>query len=293
MLGRDVDVKRTWWIVFAAIGIVGCGPSEEVQQQLAQLEVVTARQDSLVDEVAEYAQIMSEISAELAEVEMEGRELLIAVESPLAASRDSILGKIRYITERMEHSEQRLAQSRRRVRQLTHVSDSLRTTLENTISNYEDVLATQRESIETLTERVTDLEGENERLASEVGTLENELTDARTVYYTIATRDELLERGIIEKKGGSRVLFIFGKRGETLVPCRELDPNQFTAIDSRQVSEISVPDPEAAYTIVSRHNVALLENQADDDGRIRGDLRIASPEEFWSASPFLILVSDS
>lgn len=293
MLGRDVDVKRRWWIAVAAIGIVGCGPSEEVQQQLAQLEVVTARQDSLVDEVAEYAQIMSEISSELADVEMEGRELLIAVESPLAASRDSILGKIRYITERMEHSEQRLAQSRRRVRQLTHISDSLRTTLENTISNYEDVLATQRESIETLTDRVTNLEGENERLASEVDTLENELTDARTVYYTIATRKELLERGIIEKKGGSRVLFIFGKRGETLVPCRELDPNQFTAIDSREVSEIPVPDPEATYTIVSRHNIALLENQADDDGRIRGDLRIASPEEFWSASPFLILVSDS
>jgi len=293
MLGKTVHVCRTGLFAAATIALAACGPSEEIQQQLAQLEIVTAQQDSLVGAVAEYAQVMSEISAELAAVELEGRELMIVAESPLAASRDSILGKIQFMNERMEQSEQRLRQARWRVSQLTSISDSLRTTLESTIENYEDVLASHRESITSLTEQVESLEVETERLASEVGTLENELTEANTVYYTIATQDELLERGIIEKKGGSRVLFIFGKRGQTLVPARDLDPSMFTQIDSREVSEIPVPDPDAAYTIVSMHNTELLENQPDEDGKIRGDLRITSPSDFWSASPYLILVTDS
>ncbi len=291
MFGKHVNA-RTAWLVAASVFLVGCGPSEEIQQQLAQLEVVTAQQDSLLGAVAEYAQVMSEISAELAAVELEGQELRVAVESPVAASRDSILGKIRLLDDRLQQSEERLRQNRWRVRQLTQLSDSIRNTLESTIENYEGVLATHRESIATLTNQVTELEAETERLAANVEELEGELDDASTVYYAIATKDELLERGIIEKKGGARVLFIFGKSGETLVPATNLDPADFTAIDSRAVNEIPVPNPDAAYMIVSHHNPAYLENTPDEDGKIFGHLRITSPADFWSASPFLIIVED-
>ena len=290
MLGKHVKVRGVGWIAAAALLIAGCGPSEEVQQQLAELQVVTAQKDSMIQVVAEYAQVMSDISAELAAVELEGRELLVAIESPVAASRDSILGKIRMLDDRLQQSEQRLSQSRRRVSGLTQLSDRLRNTLESTIANYESVLASHRESIASLNEQVASLQTQTETLAAEVSELESELTTANTVYYTIATKDELLERGIIEKKGGSRFLFIFGKRGETLVPATDLDPSNFTAIDSREVSEIPVPNPDAAYTIVSHHNVDLLENMPDEDGNIRGTIRIASPSEFWNASPFLIIV---
>lgn len=292
MFGKSVKLRNKFWFAAAAVILAGCGPSEEVQQQLAQLEVVTARQDSLLASVAEYAQVMSEISAELAAVELEGQELRIAVESPVTASRDSILGKIRLLDDRLQQSEERLRQSRWRVSQLTQLSDSLRSTLESTIENYEGVLATHRESITTLTNQVTELEAETERLAANIDDLEEDLTEASTVYYAIATKDELLERGIIEKKGGARVLFIFGKSGETLVPASNLNPADFTAIDMREVSEIPVPNPDAAYMIVSHHNVAYLENTPDDDGRIYGPLRITSPADFWSASPFLIIVED-
>jgi hypothetical protein len=287
MLGKNVNVLRNGWLAVALLGAVACGPSEEILQQLAELEVVSAQKDSLVQAVAEYAQAMSDISAELAEVEVEGRELLVAVESPLEASRDSVLGKIRYINERMERAEASLRQSRRRIAGLTHLSDSLKASLESTIANYESVLATQRETMAELTEQITGLEAEKEQLASEMTALEDEVSQ---VYYVIGTKDELLERGIIQKEGGARLLFIFGKRGETLVPNRDLDPADFTAIDRRQVTEIEFPNPEAAYTVVSRHDLEFLENTPDEDGNLSGSLRIASPADFWSASPFLIIV---
>jgi hypothetical protein len=292
MFGKSGRVRKAIWFAAASVIFAGCGPSEEIQQQLAQLEVVTAQQDSLLEAVAEYAEVMSEISAELAAVELEGQELRVAVESPVAASRDSILGKIRLLDDRLQQSEQRLRQTRWRVSQLNQLSDSLRNTLESTIANYEGVLATHRESIASLTDQITELEAETDRLAANVEELEDDLDEASTVYYAISTKDELLERGIIEKKGGARVLFIFGKSGETLVPATNLDPADFTAIDSREVSEIPVPNPDAAYMIVSHHNPAYLENTPDEDGMIYGPLRITAPADFWSASPFLILVED-
>jgi hypothetical protein len=292
MLVKNVMVRNVCSIAAASLIFVGCGPSEEILQQLAQAEIVAAQKDSLVEAVAEYAQVMSVISSELAAVELEGREMLIALESPLAASRDSIVEKIRSMDERMAQSAQRLQQSRRRIGQLTQLSDSLRASMENTISNYESVLATHRESIASLTEQVAGLETETQRLASEIGSLESEIGNANVVYYTIATKEELLERGIIEKQGGARVLFIFGKRGETLVPGRDLDPSMFTAIDSRAVTEIPVPNPNAAYSIVSRHSLSFLENTPDEDGKISGTVRITSPSEFWAASTFLILIEE-
>ncbi len=292
MQGKDRHVVGFGWLATAMLLVVGCGPSAEIREQLAEAEIVAAQKDSLVQAVAEYAQVMSEISAELAAVDMAGQELLIAAESPVATSRDSVLGKIRAVNARLEESETRLRQSRGRIRRLTHLSDSLRATMDSTIANYENVLATHRESIETLTERVTGLQAETEALAAEVSELEDEVTEASTVYYAIATKDELLERGIIEKQGGARTLFIFGKRGETLVPGRDLSPDDFTAIDSREISEIPLPNPEVAYQVVSLHNLAFLENVPDEDGKISGSIRIASPSEFWSASPFLILVEE-
>ncbi len=290
MLGRNVNVLRRGWLAATLLTVVGCGPSEEIQQQLAQLEIVSAQKDSLIEAVAEYAQVMSVISAELADIQMEGRDLMIAVESPVAASRDSILNKIRYINERVAQTEARLRQSRRRVSELTSLSDSLRATMEQTIANYESLLANQRESIAALTEQVTGLEAEKEQLAAEITTLEDA---AAKVYYVIGTEEELLERGIIQKEGGSRVLFIFGKRGQTLVPGRDLNPGDFTMVDRRDATEIELPDPDALYTVVSRHDLAYIENTPDEKGNISGSLRISSPNEFWAASPFLIIVEKS
>jgi hypothetical protein len=290
MLGNNVNVLRRGWLAVALLTVVGCGPSEEIQQQLAQLEIVSAQKDSLIEAVAEYAQVMSVISAELADIQMEGRDLMVAVESPVAASRDSILNKIRYINERVAQTEARLRQSRQRVSALTSLSDSLRATMEQTYANYEGLLASQRESLAALTEQVTGLEAEKQQLAAEITTLEDA---AAKVYYIIGTEEELLERGIIQKEGGSRVLFIFGKRGQTLVPGRDLDPGDFTMIDRRDATEIEFPNPDAVYTVVSRHDLAYLENTPDEKGNISGSLRISSPNEFWAASPFLIVVEKS
>jgi hypothetical protein len=279
----------------AVVGLASCDPSQEAQQRIEELTVAAAQKDSVVQELADMARFMSDINAELADVQLEGAQL-VASESPIQASRESVLTKIRFLNERVDESATRLEDSRRRIRGLTRLSDSLRTSMEQTITNYERMLEANRETIASLTGQIGNLREENVRLAATVDTLAAAVdtlkAETSTVYYVIGTKDELVERGIVRKEGGARVLFIFGKRGETLVPARELDAADFTPIDKWTVTEIPLPDSTAEYTIASRQNLEFLVTPRDDKGRITGseNILIGTPEAFWMPSRFLIIV---
>lgn len=284
---------------FAAllVALTGCtvGPSAEQQRQLDQMEQIAAEKERLMSEVVVNARLMSEISSALATVNFRPEVFeAVSLESPVAASRDSLVAMVANVTTRVSESEARLAESRRRIRALTTENDSLRVELEGTITNFESVIENQKATIVALHEQVDRLVQETVRLAEEKAALADSLADAAVLanraYYIIGTKDELLERGIVVEEGGSRFLFIFGKRGKTLRPAVDLNESDFVLIDRRAVREIPLPDPERDYRIASRQNLEFLESPRDDDGEIRGSLRIGSPADFWKPSRFLIIV---
>src|SRR5574341_1614619 len=148
-------MARTWttsiaWVTAALVtGAIACqrGPTPE---QLA----IMAQKDSLVQEVAEQSRVMSDISAELAKVQVQGKELAIKSESPRTALRDSIFARINYVTDRLTAAEKQLRGSRQRISHLTKLSDSLKATLESTISNYESTIASQKTTLDDLNAQV-------------------------------------------------------------------------------------------------------------------------------------------
>ena len=107
-----------------------------------------------------------------------------------------------------------------------------------------------------------------------------------TVYYIVGTKNDLKERGIVVEEG-SKFLF-FGKKA--LVPGRDLNPEDFTAIDRLAQRSIAVPDSTEEYRIVSRQALAYLDTETDKNGKFRGDLVINSPDAFWEPSKYLIIV---
>jgi uncharacterized coiled-coil protein SlyX len=283
----------------AALGsLAACerGPDPETQARLAELTTLAAEKDSLLHQVAENARLMSDISAQLVTVADPKRLAQVAEssESPVAASRDSLRVMVDDVTDRLAALETRLAQSRRRVQRLGQTSDSARAAFEQAITDLQSAMTNQRTTIAFLSDRLDELQTENVQLASEkaalADTVEQLIDVQNTAYYVIGTKDELLADGLVTEEGGSRVLFIFGKRGKTLVPARDLDTALFTPIDLRATTELVLPDSAAAYRIASRQNVAYLAEPPDKDGKIRGALRITSAEEFWLPSKFLIIV---
>jgi len=279
----------------ALAGALACSgkPSPALQARIDSLQAASNERDRLVQEMAQDARMISDVSAELAKVQVRGK-LNVSSESPGQASRDSVVQKVRYIATRLSQSEQSLRASERRVRSLTSVSDSLRNTLAATIANYDSVISNQREQLVAFASQLDTLRGENTALSAVNGALRDTVGDLtlrdNTVYYIIGTKDELVQRGIIEETGGSRFLFVLWKSGKSLQPARTLDPSAFTAIDKRQVTAIPLPDTTKTYRIASRQDLSALATPPDDGGNVHGAVRIAEPGRFWTGSKFLIIV---
>jgi uncharacterized coiled-coil protein SlyX len=264
---------------------------------MEQASSIAAERDTLIQEMAHTARLISEISSELAKVQSRERlaSAKIQSESPLTAQRDTLLWQVRDVVTRVREGEARLRDARRRIQGLTQTSDSLKAHLEAAVTQFETALANTRETINTLNTQIQELQTQNTELTAKTVALTDTVNTMSTVYYVIGTKEELLERGIVVEEGGSRVLFIFGKRGKTLAPARELPVSEFTPIDSRAVRDIPLPDPAAAYRIASRQNLQYLATPPDERGLVRGTagLSIAEPQQFWLPSKFLIIVKTS
>ena len=276
----------------AAIAAAACQPSAEMRARLAAADSLSLQKDSLLQEVALQARVLSDVSAEIANVRAEN--LQVTSESPRAAQHDSMVQKVRFIVARLTDTEQRLRGSRQRVQSLTRLSDSLRTTLEATITNLQDVVESQKLMIASLTSQMDTLQTQNRALGTENLALKDTVAAETMVYYVIGTKDELKRKGLITEEGGSRVLFVLWRTGETVAPARDFDEAYFAAIDRRTTNEIPLPSPQGRYRIVSRHDFTLLATPHDERGRVQGaeSLRISNSAEFWRPSKFLIILQE-
>jgi hypothetical protein len=278
--------RRTALVLVALAA--ACEPSAQVKARLATLDTVSAQKDSLITALAMQTQTLSDVTAALAKVQV--RNLHISSESPAAAQRDTVVQTIRYLVTRVSESESQLRASRRQITQLTHLSDSLRTTLETTLTNLQNTIDTQKAQIAALTGQVDSLNMANVALTD---TLSNMSTRENTVYYVIGTREQLQQKGVIVQEGGARVLWVLWKTGATWQPARNLDPAAFTAIDRRQVTQIPLPYPSGSYRILSRQDPRYLGSHPDANGRLSGaSLDISAPTEFWRNSRFLIILQE-
>jgi len=289
MVPTSRPAVRVAWLPLALLVAAGCkqGPTPEVQARMDSLSQASNDRDRLMQEVAENTRLVSEISRELAKASVPAKALKITAESPLRASRDTLIQKIRYVTTRMREIEPRLKDSEQRIRQLTTLSDSLRDQLAATMQNLQGVIDNQKETIEALTSQVEQLSAQ---VAALKDTVENMATEANTVYYVIGTKDELEQKGIVQEAGGARFLFVLWKTGKTLVPARSLDPTAFTEVDRRHFAELPLPAADRQYHIVSRQDVTALETPPGEDGTLSGRVRIADSAKFWANSKYLIIV---
>jgi myosin heavy subunit len=286
-------------LLVALLTFTACGPSQKdydaMKTQVQQMGTISAEKDSLLNEVALNAKLMSDISTELAKVKEAKKQG--TAESPALQTtlndRQYMLTRIQDMTTRLNQTESRLAASQKRVKSLSGESDSLKASIaayETAVAEFQATIESQRETIAALTEQVNALTAENTQLAADKASLtmsvDSLTTRDNTAYYVIGTKQELLAKGLVVEEG-KKFLF-FGKK--VLTPARSLNASDFTAIDLRQVSAIGLPDSLAKYQILSRQNVEALTTPPDEDGKITGTVEIGTPDQFWAPSKYLIIV---
>src|SRR3989442_4967203 len=233
-----------------------------------------------MQEVAVSSRLLSDINVEIAKVKVRGR-LNVAGESQDRGSSDTLIAKLRCVVTRVRETESQLSQSRERIKDLTTLRDGFGATLDSTASTLQAVIATQKQTIDLLTDQVNTLTAENVALRDSLS----------TGYYVIGTKAELKKRGILTEQGGGRVLFILWRTGKTLQPARNLDPSLFTAIDTRKVTQIPLPSARAEYRIASLQDLSYVaEERKHNKSSGTPSLTITSPVDFWRNSKFLIIV---
>jgi len=292
-------------LVLAATATSGCERSRaELTKALAESKAAEAQKDSLLTEVLETTQFVSDLNSELAKanavsLSSEGTDRGMPGAQLDREERKATLERIQQVIARLNESEVKLTAaedrakkaSSRNARLLAQIAtykqtiEALKTAAEQQRSEQEAIIADQRTQISTLSGQVDEL---NVQTASLRDTVVHLTKYKNRVYYAVGTKKELLQSGVVTKEGSK--FLIFG--GTRLEPARKPNLEAFTMIDKTQTLSIPLPRTDKKYKIVSRQSPEYLSGDVTEKGEVKGVVEIASPEEFWSASKYLILVEN-
>src|SRR4051794_17338524 len=288
-----------------AVAATGCSRSKaELAKALAESKAAEAQKDSLLTEVLETTQFVGDLNSELAKakaiaVSAEGADRGMPGAQLDREERKATLERIQQVIARLNESEAKLTATENRAKnakirnarllaQITtykQTIEDLKTAAEQQRSEQEAIIADQRSQIANLSGQVDEL---NVQTASLRDTVVHLTKYKNRVYYAIGSKDELLKNGVVTKEGSK--FLIFG--GTRLEPARKPNLDAFTMIDKTQTLSIPLPRSDKKYKIVSRQSPEYLAGDVSETGEVKGTLEIGSPEEFWSASKFLIVVQN-
>ena len=290
--------------LICSIVLMGCNRSRaELNQALAESRTAEAQKDSLLTEVLETTQFVSDLNSELAKAKTasleSGDETGVPGVLHDREERKATLERIRRVIDRLNESEAKLTvtenkvknakvQNARLLAQITtykQTIEDLRTAAEQQRAETEAIIAEQRNQIAALNGRIDTLSLEKGWLIDTVAHL---TAYKNRVYYAVGTKDELIKNGVVIREG-SKFLFFGGTR---LEPARRPNLDAFTMIDKTQTLSIPLPRTDKTYKIVSRQSSDYLAGNVSEKGEVKGVVEITSPEDFWSASKFLILVQN-
>jgi hypothetical protein len=298
------SMKYAGLLLILAVTALGCDRSRaDLTKALAESQTAEAQKDSLLTEVLETTQFVSDLNSELAKAKLAaldvGEERGVPGAQHDREERKATLERIRQVIDRLNESEAKLIATENRVknakirnaRLLAQIAtykqtiEDLKTAAEQQKAENEAIIADQRMQIASLAGRVDTLNQEKGWLIDTVAHL---TTYKNRVYFAVGTKDELIKNGVVTKEG-SKFLFFGGTR---LEPARRPNLDAFTMIDKTQTLSISLPRTDKKYKIVSRQSPDFLAGDVSEKGEVKGVVEIASPEEFWSASKYLILVQN-
>lgn len=210
----------------------------------------------------------------------------------------SLESQVKRRKEMLRRVEALVARAQETAKQVAALKDRERLLLaENGV--LKDSLSAEAKRIEADARQIAELQGTIDQQSHTIAEMQARLDDfdrqlasertaAAKAYYVVGTKDELIKKGVIVEEGGTNLLI---KRfGRTVVPARDLNKDAFTAIDTRSVHEIGLPDSTKRYQIVSRQSLDDVKVGERDGTSFRGRLEIPDADRFWAASRFLIIV---
>ena len=214
-----------------------------------------------------------------------------AVAEGSLTAREQIASDIEFIRNQMEENRQQIAKLQQMLKssknasaQLKRAVEQLTQELETKTQRIEELqaeLASKNTRIQELDAAVTDLSSQKEQLTREneakAQTVAQQDKALHTAWFVFGTKKELKDQNILTGSG----LF---KKGEVMTDAN-MNKDYFTEIDIRTTKEIKLYSKSA--DVLTSHPAGSYALEEDDKGQLT--LKITNPEQFWSASKYLVI----
>lgn len=282
----------TFLALFVVIILAGCGNNAETDKLRLQNEelLAQARKDSLY--IQSITNEMNELYVNLDSMrarEERIRQMSARMRAGSVSGREGGLS----IDESFAEMEKLNAENQRKIASLQAQLKKAGTEnalIRKMVEELQKTIADKDKYINDLQIQISDLQQEVEGWKSKYAATEVEKTQVKeelvqtqdvmnTVFYTIGTKKELADRGVIDKRG------LFGNIKELN---ESLDDDKFTKIDMRTVSEI----PLGKYKV--KRIELLPERPANsfvlEESGENVTLKITNPQVFWKNKYLAVVV---
>jgi hypothetical protein len=289
-------MKKYLLILFVSALFFGC-KDHEAENKIAQMQKT---QDSLMSmenskdsSINSFVGSFNEIEANLDSVKKHQSIIVAKSKSHGEMSQNAkerINDDIKLINDFMDQNKQKLAYLNEKLRQSDYKIGSLQKmieTLKSQLISKDSELVDLNKQLVAVNANVVKLKSNIEELKAtgekQNQTIAEQTTKLNTAFYILGTYKELKAKKVLDKDGG----FLGIGRNEKVKD--DFNTDAFTRIDITQTNNITIESKHAE--LITTHPAGSYKLDKNDK-KMYDKLIITNPEKFWSASKYLVIVTD-
>jgi len=286
-------MKKLLFILSVVI-LASCGHKKEVARMQAKQDSISQLGVQKDNKILEYIGAMNAIQENLDSIKT--LEKVVSIQTTPGVevkdeAKQRILEDIALINNLLQKNKElvktlqnKLRHSNQKIAELEKMIELLNKQIgekDEEIAGLKQQLEKLNFDVASLNQKVETITKESEQTVKAKNEVIDEKTnELNTAFYGFGTKKELETKNVIEKEGGVLGL------GKTLKMKKDFDRNFFAKVDIRQFSQLPLNTKRAKLVTV---HPAGSYHFTGNDKKVDA-LVIDKPEEFWSASKYLLIV---
>lgn len=287
-------MKKIFLMLAAAAPLLFAACNSEDPEKTAALQRADSLQaivDSKDDEINALFDVLNEIESNLSEISARYSQVNTLRQQNPEGNKGQITDQLAGIESLLSKNKEKIAALNSRVSALGQENTKLQEFIdqlnqrveeqENQINSLMSELSISKQTIQQLSENVSELTASNQEKDDYIA---YQTSEANKAYYIVGTYKELKEMGIVDKSGG------FIGIGKKQSASENMDVSRFQTIDRTKVTTIRVGQRKAQ--IISKHPEGSYELVMDEnDSKTVAYLTIKDVNAFWRFTKYLVISS--
>lgn len=285
---------RKLLFILSVVVLASCGHKKEIARMQAKQDSVAQLGVQKDNTILQYIGAMNQIQMNLDSIKR--LEKIVTIQTAPGTevqpdAKQKILEDIALINNLLQKNKElvkslqgKLRKSNMKIAELEKMIEILNNQIgekDSEIADLKQQLEKLNFDVASLNQKIVTITNENEQaIKAKNEVIETKTNELNIAYYGFGTKKELETKNVIEKEGG-----VLGM-GKTLKMKKDFDPAFFMKIDIREFTQLPLNTKRAR--LITVHPVGSYHFKGTD--KTVESLVIDKPEQFWSASKYLLIV---